>query len=57
MQGGGFYCQKVNGPFDDKRDEELQKVNREQTHKPKDKRPAVLEKIFFKGQEIFECFG
>jgi hypothetical protein len=57
MRGGGFYCQKVNGPFDDKRDEELQEINHKEAHKPKDKGPAVPEKVLLKGQEILECFG
>ena len=44
--------QEIYGPFDDQRDEYLEKVGEKHEHEAEYQGPAVLNKVFLEGQEI-----
>ena len=52
---GDFCGQEINGLFDNQRDNELKKIHGKKTDQSQGEGPAILNKVFFNGQEISKC--
>jgi hypothetical protein len=52
---GDFHGQEIYGLFDNQRDNELEKIHGKKTDKSQGEGPAILNKVFLNGKEIFKC--